>query len=295
MTMEINPTVSVVMSVYNGERFLKEAIESILRQAYQDFEFIIIDDGSTDSTFDLIRYYRDIDSRITSCIKTHSGLIDSLNLAAKLARGRWLSIMDCDDVAVPEKLMVQLDFLSQNPDIALLGSSMLNTDENLNPVFLQSYPQNHDDIIKMMRYQNCFSHPAMVINKEAFLKAGGYRTAFLHAEDFDLSLRLLRKHKAANITDPLIKRRIHKGSISLHNLRQQVVSAIAARIASQLDPDPFEKVIFDAPVSKVFVTGHGVDESALAREIVRNFIFLAQLLIRCNSYADATVLFNSEN
>src|ERR1700680_111125 len=116
--------VSVVMSVFNGERFVSEAIESILHQTFHDFEFIIINDGSTDGTADILSRYQNSDPRVAVHDQQKKGLVQSLNTGCGLARGRYIARMDADDIAFPERLERQINYLEQNPDIALIGSSV---------------------------------------------------------------------------------------------------------------------------------------------------------------------------
>ncbi len=215
------PKVTVLMPVYNGEKYLREAIDSILNQTFTDFEFLIIDDGSTDSSIKIISSYPD--SRI-KLIKNdnNQGLVYSLNKGLYLAQGEYIARMDCDDISLPNRLQKQVDFLDNHPEITVLGSYLefidINGEKLENLAYLSEYPLSHEQIVYAMLYSNPLAHPSIIFKKLDILKLGGYR--FLKelencSEDYDLWLRLAdQNYKFANLSDHLVKYRIHNNSLT---------------------------------------------------------------------------------
>ena len=124
-----SPEVSVLMSCYNASRWLHEAIDSVLTQTFENFEFVLVDDGSTDDTWNIIQSYRDRDERIVPISKKNTGLPDSLNVGIAKARGAWIARLDADDVCEPTRLEEQVKFVSKHPEVVLLGTGCVEIDE----------------------------------------------------------------------------------------------------------------------------------------------------------------------
>ena len=208
-----NPTISVIMSVYNSEKYLTEAIESILNQTFKDFEFIIINDGSTDKSLDIIRKYQKKDKRIILINnKKNLGLIKSLNNGLRRSRGKYIARMDSDDISLIKRFQTQYDYLEQNQDIFLVGTGLIQIDENSNDI-IKSKPIRGVEFIKqLLEKRNCIAHPTIMFkNKERYF----YRNKMLYCEDYDLYLRLLNDEKKIdNIHNILLKYRVTKDSIS---------------------------------------------------------------------------------
>ncbi len=188
--MNSPPTVSVVMSVFNGQAFLSEAIESILGQALREFEFLIIDDGSTDRTAEILAGYASRDARIRVLRHENKGRAESLNIGIEQAAGKYIARMDADDVAMPYRLAEQIEFMERHPEVGLLGGAV-NLISAAGRVVKTAQPPLEDTEIRslMLRYNPMF-HPTVVMRKEVALAAGGYRKALLDADDYDLWLRM---------------------------------------------------------------------------------------------------------
>ena len=223
------PEISVLMSVYNGERFLRPAIESILNQSFNDFEFVIINDGSTDKSLDIIQSYANKDKRIQLINQENKGLIAALNTGLEQAKSPLIARMDADDIAYSERLSIQKQYMDTHPDIGVLGSAITPIDENNHPSKVLYYPQKNkiDDYI----YNNGspLAHPAVIMRRNLVLKEGGYHENFKHAEDYDLWLRLHKVTGIDNIKEPLLYYRQHTQKISLQYVEQQARSSIVAR------------------------------------------------------------------
>ena len=214
VSMKEKPRVAVLMSVYNGEKYLREAIDSILNQTFKDFEFLIIDDGSTDNSSDIIRSYTDPRIRLIQNEK-NIGLTRSLNKGLKLAKGEYIARMDGDDIALSDRLEKQVSFLDKYEDVKLVGSSYYEIDESDKVLGRVDCLTNNDDIQRrFLLPNNCFCHPSTMFRKECIEKVGTYREFFKYAQDYDLWRRIAEEYNVANIGEPLLKWRISHNSIS---------------------------------------------------------------------------------
>jgi len=208
-----NPIVSVIMPVYNGEKYLREAIQSILNQTFIDFEFIILNDGSTDKTEEIILAYDD--PRI-HYIKneTNLQLVETLNKGIKFAKGKYVARMDADDISLPTRLEEQVKFMEDNPDIGISGSAAIVFGENIN-TSIWKLLKNNEAIKSELLFSSTFAHPSVIMNKKMILKYNlFYDNNFLHAEDFELWTRMAKVTKMANISKPLLKYRVVENSIT---------------------------------------------------------------------------------
>jgi glycosyltransferase involved in cell wall biosynthesis len=174
---------SVIMPVWNGEKYLGEAIDSILAQTYEDFEFLILDDGSTDGTPAILSKYEAQDSRIRVIHLNHEGIVSALNRGVAEARGEWIARMDCDDNAQPERLEKQMRALREKPGAVLCHTAISQIGDPQYMTKLQRFPRTQAMIAARLCYQCPIVHPTVVFSKAAFLKAGGYKAEERHAED----------------------------------------------------------------------------------------------------------------
>ena len=207
-----NPKISIIMSVHNGEKYLDESILSILNQTYRDFEFIIINDCSTDNSLQIIGEYSKKDKRIVLISnKVNLGLTKSLNMGIKIAKGKYIARIDADDIALPERLKLQYGFLERNRDIYLVGSGAYNIDKNGKIITIRKSLTDVGEIKKKLINKNCLYHPTIIFRNEGFM----YREKFVYTQDYDLYLRLLSSNKKiSNLSEPLIKYRINPDAIS---------------------------------------------------------------------------------
>jgi glycosyltransferase involved in cell wall biosynthesis len=226
------PLVSVLMPAYNCEAYVLEAVSSILSQSYSDFELLVIDDGSKDSTRKLLESVHDPRLRLVS--NEHNiGLIGTLNRGLELAVGRYIARMDADDVSEPERLEKQVRFLEAHPEIHILGS-MVNLINEHGKAFgaITGYPKDADEIHRYLLCECCLIHPSVMFRKDTILRAGGYSDSARHAEDYDLWLRLSDHHKIANLPDKLVSYRMHRNQVSIRNLATQHHVAQTCRVAA---------------------------------------------------------------
>lgn len=200
------PSVSVIMPVYNGQRYLSESIESVLRQTYRDFEFIIIDDGSSDSTPQILSAYADLDQRVRIVTQSNCGLAASLNVGISLARGEWIARMDADDVSVPDRLEKQLEWLDKTQSDVCGGWTRIIGPRTWR---VRRYEQSNDLIKLILCFRTPFSHPT-VIMRSSLVKEIGYNEDVHRGQDYDLWVRLaLADSKMTNVQRVVLSYRIH--------------------------------------------------------------------------------------
>lgn len=226
------PKVSVVMSVYNAEKYLEEAIDSILNQTFSDFEFIIINDGSTDRTSEILKGYTD--PRLIIVNQANMGLTRSLNKAINMVRGEYIARMDSDDISLPERLQMQVAFLHGHPTVGLVGTRVIQIDENGEFIAEWSLLAESAYIKTALLIENQFCHGSVMFRRECIRKVGGYREEFKRAQDYDLWLRIAEYYEVANLIVPVYKLRITANSISFsHKLEQDRYAALARRCAER--------------------------------------------------------------
>ncbi|MEJ5979189.1 glycosyltransferase [Novosphingobium sp. PS1R-30] len=246
-----NPAITVAMSVYNGERFLLPAIESVLAQTFTDFEFLILDDGSRDGTRATVEAMAARDSRIRPIVRENRGLVASLNQMIDEAQAPLIARMDADDICMPERLAKQVAFMAEHPDYGVVGSWCDEIDANDEPWPVTNtgphHPANHEDfLIAIDKGWPLLCHPAVMFRRDLVLSVGGYHGAFRHCEDLDLWLRLASITRLASIPEPLIRYRHYDEQVSSrHATEQQIGAAIAKlayyeRLAGR--PDPTENL-----------------------------------------------------
>ena len=219
------PRVSVVMPIYNGAEFLAPSIDSVLAQTIPDFELILVDDGSTDGTAEIIRAYAARDARIISIAKPNSGIADTLNRGLAAARGEWIARLDADDLMVPERLERQLAFVAANPDLVAAGSYY----EIIDPAGVSHgtrlpLPRTRDELAGFLaaREPLSFLHPSMMFRRQVALDLDGYDKQTEPAEDVDLFARMLATGAPILIQpEVLLRYRVHSNAVSAKSATQQ--------------------------------------------------------------------------
>lgn len=222
-----SPEVTVLMSVYNAERYLTEAIESILKQTFTDFEFIIIDDGSSDRSLQILQQYARQDSRIQLVSRENRGLVSSLNEGLALAKAPFIARMDADDISYPDRLSKQVAFLKEHPDYAAIGCRVRLIDEDSDPLRLFSLATTHQEIdtAHLQGEGGAIAHAAATFRKDKLNVIGRFRSEFTHAEDLDLWLRLAEVGQLGNLPDVLYDYRQHLQSVGHKYRAEQINSA----------------------------------------------------------------------
>ncbi|WP_126446641.1 glycosyltransferase family 2 protein [Sulfuricystis multivorans] len=217
MRLQASPLVSVLMPVYNAERFVGQAIESILAQSFQDFEFIIIDDGSTDGTLAVLQRYAASDPRIRLISRENHGLVATLNEGIELAQGEWLARMDADDIALPNRLAHQLKCLAERGADFCGGAVQCFGAWRA----LWRYPKTHEGCQVRLLFDVPFAHPTVVGRRAAFSSLR-YREDFDRAQDYDLWQRAWAAgYRLVNTDEVVLHYRVHDGQVSARHTSDQ--------------------------------------------------------------------------
>lgn len=223
----INPKVSVVMSVHNEEKYIKDAVDSILNQTFKEFEFILIDDGSTDNTLNILQSYRD--HRIRLILQENLGLTQALNKGLKLAKGRYIARMDGDDISYPERLDREIKYLDAHTNVGLVGTFIVQMDENGGYLKECRYETKSEEIKKKLWVDCPFCHPTVMFRKSCIEKVGCYREKIGPAEDYDLWFRISEICDVANLSESLHKYRIDPRGVSISRRFDQIRSTLLVR------------------------------------------------------------------
>ena len=209
------PKISIVMPVYNAEKYLRYAIESILRQTFAEFEFIILNDGSTDGSKAIIAAYAEKDPRIIFIDSPQNiGYVPRLNEGIEKARAPYIARMDADDIAMPRRLELQHDFLEQRPDVGLVGGYIATIDErNADHGNIWRFTARSEEIPVIMMFGNYFAHPT-VMYRTGIVRKIGYDASYMPSEDFKMWTGISRVARVANLNRVLLLYRSHAANIS---------------------------------------------------------------------------------
>jgi hypothetical protein len=274
------PVVTVLMPVYNGEPFLKDAIGSILRQTYREFELLIIDDGSTDGTPNTLAESQRRDSRIVVHRQANQGLTATLNRGLSVARGTFIARMDQDDVALPTRLAKQVAFLSDRPDVAILGTAYWLIDQKGRHVDLKRFPTSDLHIRWTNLLAPAFAHPTVMLRRDLLLENGlWYDSAFPDVEDYDLWRRVLRHSRGANLGEALLDYRCHPGSMSSLRRATQLQSSdlLALQTVREELPDFPVSLESVSRMRRLFVGGAPDDEQQVENRVAVGNAYLDML------------------
>lgn len=227
-SIDENPAISVIMPVYNTVSYLESSIRSILSQTFQNFEFIIIDDASTDDSLKIIEQFED--ERI--CLiknKINAGNYACRNQGMNIAKGKYIAVMDSDDIAMPHRLEAQVNCLEINEDILAVGAQFFS-DRGLS-----NKPNDYEMIKVWLMKNNALLHPSLLIRKEVMLKVGGYDEAYTFSSDYDLVCKIALIGKIINLPDVLMNYTIRKDQISIQNHSEQAAFADQVRLKYMRD------------------------------------------------------------
>ena len=216
------PNVSVLMSIYNSEAYLREAIESILNQTYTEYEFIIVDDGSDDESPHIIREFAKLDSRINLLTQKNMGLATALNNGFTLCKGKYIVRMDADDVSLPYRISEQVEYLDNNPNCVLVGGLAKVISESGEVLGIGSGgPHKVTNLYSFPPRIAVSLHPLITVRKSALCAVNGYREEFTSAQDYDLFVRLSAIGSIDNPNRIMLLYRKHDDSVSRNKLLQQ--------------------------------------------------------------------------
>lgn len=216
--------VTVLMPVYNGAKYLREAIKSILGQTFKYFEFLIIDDGSTDKSLEIIKSYGD--DRIKLVTIKHAGIVGALNRGLDLAQGEYIVRMDADDISCPDRLEKQVRFMDAHPQVGVCGSCVKIFTRFKLLGYVIKLPTEPETIKSELKIHNVIQHPSVIIRKSFFDKYKlRYSEKFPHAEDYDLWVRVSKLFPLANIPEVLLYYRYRPQSVGDLHANEQLVNA----------------------------------------------------------------------
>ena len=277
MTESKQPTVSVVMKVYNGERFLREAVDSVLAQTYPDFELVIIDDGSTDHSEEIIRSYQDDRIHFLQNEK-NMGLCATQNKVIAAARGKYIAVMDCDDISYPNRLMEQVAYLDEHPETMMCGTFRKDIVDGEEQFFHEPVQLDNETLQFSLVFGNFFfTHSSIMFRaKEYRDNKLSYGPATI-AEDYQIILEMAKRYPIAMIPKCLVGYRIDMQSIS--HVKEKEITEAACRVKTDyLESLPLEDWVKDV-LRDYFLSG-------VATEAVEDFIKSMEAIAK---YTDADV------
>jgi len=310
------PLVSVVMPVYNAEKYLPEAIESILNQSFADFEFIIVNDGSTDGTTAILDFYRSRDRRIAVYHQNNQGVVAALNLGCRIASGKYIARMDADDISLPPRFEKQVSYLENHTDVGVLGTWIEYIDSTGRNVGYWYTPTTAGGVRFALLFGNCVAHPSVIMKKTLIENCGCYKKEALHVEDYELWLRVVKRAKITNLPEVLVRRRLLKsgicsvyGQMQEENAMNIMVKAInellsyqvPGHVLRQLRPRNYGSMTASAKevllaawylkrLYKAYICAFPPDELELQEireEVGKRFYFLSSYIVKRNAAVGA--------
>lgn len=240
--MPTRPRVSVLMPAYNAERFLARAVDSVLAQTHEDLELVVVDDGSTDRTFELLSDYARMDRRVRPLRNGENlGIVRTRNRAFAEAdpKSAYFAIMDSDDVCVPERLSLQLGFLEAQPDYALVGGNLILIDESDRDIGRRAYPASYEAICDVMTRYNPIAQPTATVRRRAIDAVGTYDPRYPRCQDYDLWMRIARRFKIANVEAYTLRYRISDTQGKVTQLRKSLKLSLQIQREHMLEPQFF--------------------------------------------------------
>lgn len=219
------PLVTIFTPNYNKSNYIDETMDSILSQTYSNFEYIIIDDYSTDNSWEIIQNYAKLDKRIKIFQNNKNlGVVKTRNLgfSKRSSKSKYFAIIDSDDVSLPNRLKIQVNFLENNPNYGLVGSSTLIINDNSKIIGFRKYPSMDKDIRKKITRFNPFAQSSVIIRTEIIDQIGLYDERWKVCQDYDYWLRVGMNWKLANLDKPLVKYRININQIKSTHLKETI-------------------------------------------------------------------------
>ena len=224
--MNSEPKVSIIIPTYNQSQYLEEAVESVLNQTYKNIEIIIVDDGSTDNTPEVIKSF---DNKIIYIQQKNKGASGARNTGIKKANGQYIAFLDSDDLWLKNKLEKQIKFIQNNPEIGLLGTGCYQMIDINKMIYKKIFPAKNEILQKDLIKYNPFIQSSVMIKKDVFNSIGLYDEKFKESEDYDLWLRIAQKYKVANLEQALVTKKYYAEGLSKHKDNKQLYFALKAK------------------------------------------------------------------
>jgi hypothetical protein len=278
--MSNSPVISVLMSVFNGEYHVAAAMESILGQDFTEFEFIVIDDASTDGTWGILAEYASWDSRVRLIRHDrNAGLTSALNGALAVARGGYIARQDADDTSRPERFSKQLAFLQSHPEVGVLGTGTSAVTEAGALAWTTRPPADPMLLGWRLLFETCLAHSSVMFRSSLLEKTGPYNEEFAYAQDFELWSRMSAHTKLANLPEALVLRRVGPHSISTSQLCEQSSAAVrviqrnCSQLLGQEVPDAVAHSVHRVVRGERLADSDGVIEAArLVRRLLATYL-----------------------
>lgn len=276
-----DPVVSVVIAAYNAEDYIGAAIASILNQTVRELELIVVNDGSTDSTRDVLHQFES-DPRLHVIDQDNTGCSAARNRGAEYASGRFIALADADDVSWPERLECQLRKFRRDPTLGLVGTCARYIDHQGRHLGVVRTPTDHATIKGVMKSTIAFCHASIMLPREIFISTGGYDARFPTSEDYELLCRLVERYRAANVGKVLYDMRFHGSNKSTRMLEQHILRGLLTRHLITTDEKELldDSKNFEDAVCRDQLIELGVSANKIDRKIVSNYMHRARMLAR---------------
>ncbi len=224
MQLHSQPLVSVVFPVFNTRDYLIDAIASIVEQSFRDWQLICVNDGSSDGSTEILDWFATQDPRIKVFHQANAGSVAAVKRGCALATAPLMCRMDCDDIAIGDRLEKQVEFLRQHPECCVVGGAILEMDSDSDPLGVSRLPTRHDELVdNLLHRRTGLFHPATMFRAQAYHAVGGYRDQYEWVEDHDLWLRMAQHGQLANLQDVVLCYRLHAKSICWQRSAEQRV------------------------------------------------------------------------
>ena len=280
--------ISVLLPVYNAEKFLAETLDSLLRQTYIDFEVVAINDGSVDDSLKILKRYAEWDSRIKVHTQQNQGLVKTLNKAATLAEGEFLARIDADDVALPRRFELQIKQLKKDSSIVLLGGGFDVMNEDGEILYHDAVPTNPTDLLNAMYTRNPLAHGSIMMRTNAFQTSGGYSPDCGPTEDYDLWVRLSNIGKVAALKQTIFRWRVNSTGIT-STQSKAVESYMDSNLQKYNSLRPYKIVKRSALKQRLnnYVETDLLHGNAMKEKVLQDVINAAILLVKRRQYLRA--------
>ncbi|CAN5189729.1 hypothetical protein BH10PSE11_BH10PSE11_07990 [soil metagenome] len=288
MTDVPSPLVSVIMPFRNARQYLREAIDSVLRQTFKDFELLLIDDFSQDDSRSICESYATADSRVRLLRNENAGIIGALNFGIAHARGELIARMDADDICEPERFALQVQELQRSPAIAILGSAASLINQRGDVIGELSYATAPSEIYHELLQRSCIIHPSAMMRTGVVRRAGGYRSAFIRCEDYDLWLRIAEPANIANLKEPLLRYRVHEEQVTWAGFEQRMLSELCAvALAKRRRAGQPDDIDDSSPIDRDVLKELGITDEDVSRKILYGALGAATSALRLGQYRGA--------
>lgn len=290
MQSKSTPTVSVVIAAYNAEDFIADAVESVLVQTLDDLELIVVNDGSTDRTREILENY-EADSRMQVIDQANAGCSAARNHGAMLADGKFVAIVDADDICWPRKLELQVRTFEDDDTLGVVGTHARMVDQDGQPLGVLRPSTEPSTIARRMQTTMEFCHPTIMVRRDVFEELGGYNESYPTSEDYEFLRRIVDRYRARNIGRPLYDLRFHGGNKSFYYFEQQRLRGFLTRYFID-SGEEFDEEKYGGDLSRDQLIDIGISEKKIDHSMIANYIHRIQMLQILGRPSDARDFLN---